>query len=105
MQTVREQTEATTDGLQDVRAAVWTSKTHLNEGGRKFSTPYSLEAIKAAAEELEATGDLFGWNGLLTAPTEDRLQTVLENEDQSDTTRAVLVSKTNKRLQQIRADG
>jgi len=91
-------TEPEVDGLQDNQAAVWTGANHLKAQARKDRVDFDVNELEVALEELREAGEIVTWHGLVTLASDEHLETIIENEVQSDITRGILVGRCNRLL-------
>lgn len=74
----------------------WTSRRRVVQEVSKTTTMnHDREDAKLASRVAERRGDLFGWHGLLTIPTDDRLIAIIEDERENGK-RKLLIGKVNR---------
>ncbi|MUV59953.1 hypothetical protein [Halobacterium sp. CBA1126] len=93
---VRENTEPVADGEQSNHGAVWAGGSNLKGQARKDRIPFDVDELDAALDELQESGDIITWFGLVAPATDEYLDAIIENEVQSDITRNVLIGKCNR---------
>lgn len=96
LETVRERTEPSPDGVQNTHSNVWTNRGRLREDGRKDRTPYSADEADSIIEGLIEEGKLLGWHGLLCPTDDEFLKAVTENEVENGWPRRILIGRANQ---------
>lgn len=71
-----------------------TSKGQLKQRIRNYE--HDVDDVIAAADELVAEDELFGWHGILAPTDDDILKAIIERERQFDLKRQLLIAKCNK---------
>lgn len=96
LEQIRERTEPTPDGVQDGTGNLWTGNRRLRSDARKKHTDYTKLDVETLIPELERSGEIVTWHGLLAPATEEHVRALIQNEcEVADISRSLLLGKLN----------
>lgn len=95
---IQDLTEPNPDGHQDAKSDLWTSRDRLRSDAVKPGTDYDKESLDGALATLTRQGYVQPFHGLLAPATDDHLRAVIQNEQQAENTRRVLIGRCNQSL-------
>lgn len=101
---VQNRTSADPDGLQNNQSALWTSRNRIRGDGSKGHTPYERDEVDEVVNQLADEGELIVWHGLLAPACPEHLRAIIENEQQADYPRRILIGRVNRLLQEGESD-
>ena len=102
---IEARTEPTPDGEQSARGAVWTSTQRMRTQAVKPHTAYEKADLEPVTAALEAQGEIILWHGLAAPATDEYLRAIIQNEQQADYPRWILIGKCNRVLAGGEASG
>lgn len=96
LEQIQERTSPEPDGVQNSHGNIWTSNERLRSDAVKPGTDYTKPGLGAILEDLREDGDIVTWHGLLAPATDEHLRAIIENEQESDITRRLIVGRCNE---------